>query len=1233
MEDADVSDLSDALRSYELPVSPCLSPTGSDGHMSVWLEESGGEHLVRIDSATPLSPVRSPRDHSPPASAGAVTVAPEASTGSLDFPLELCGSSDCVSENALTAIPSTSGAMSTAITTTTSAAIVPFQKLQMDTNLHQTTLPPRGASSPVARGGSVTFSSPLKGFDGEEHSMTQGFMDALRLGDLRPQEPQLSVRLRGSRVELASASEDEGVDFLGPAENIKKLFKLPYSQSRVSLAVHRVGGTLVVDGEINENDMPIGFEDSAKESDPKKLEQAAEEKSQQLLYEKFIFQSAVAGSLPNAEMNESALPVDDRERQVQPRSTPSTKHKSRKSAKKNKKLGSVPTASAFSTGAPGQQNVPGETTWGAKKTTESSHEPDRTYTSPSVELPAFQRVLKWKFHDLKMILGSEVLLFSNAEHPAVSLRLHDVDKELSLCTVLDYYLDNVIANIPELAICMHSKGFVRGYKLVDTRQIPYISGNSQPLFDIHEVSMNASMLLKFLKENCTRANGTYWLHRKEGETSLRLYDVNVLSQGKQLKWKYMMAMLCYRFATRASRMMYSLTAETPSLQRQLQHRQRDLLRTCMTLLKEIAAAGGSSHNSICSSVSEQLADSYLRECSESVTTSSSSTASRQDTIDALKQARSCLEESIESFRKCMATSDDRAALPNDQDSDNGHVSTDSTTIEDLDEDSGGVDDFMAEELARLELKCSSVSIHLSHVHLAEGNWSSALHHLTDACALLELPRSGDFQRPASLMDACNNALGADIINQLLDKLDFDGIARQSAADSLDKILPSGICSSVEELRSSILELLGDAANKCTHSAATRGLKYVYDAVTGEGEISLATLREMLETVFGDEDESRVGKETDGDGAVLLQLAFCSYVRALTPPVDSERFFRLMKKLGNACNELGKYYLSREPNHSTAFSWFERGCRVFKDIEDGVNVALLYANLAHLHKILAQGQDEDTQFSHYSSAVQRCEDAIALLKQNRVEDELHRKVEGELALTYLVWGVSASGRALGSRNGGERKKLESEVLKLFGKALALYTEISDAKQVASTHYQIASFHARTIARDVVESQTKKSGSSDKGSLKSRMEISRRHYDKALDFFAKKEVGRTFILIHQDLADMYALGGRFEDVEHALLLLLNTYEALRNLERTVQAREMKTLGIDVIAKLQATLPVLIRLATGGTKHSGSVVKHRAPHLGTKDMIDVYKRMYREVIYFDSTSSSVADMLQALRSMYLL
>ena len=41
---------------------------------------------------------------------------------------------------------------------------------------------------------------------------------------------------------------------------------------------------------------------------------------------------------------------------------------------------------------------------------------------------------------------------------------------------------------------------------------------------------------------------------------------------------------------------------------------------------------------------------------------------------------------------------------------------------------------------------------------------------------------------------------------------------------------------------------------------------------------------------------------------------------------------MMKKLGNASNELGKYFLAVECDYKEAFRWFERGCKIFGDIE-------------------------------------------------------------------------------------------------------------------------------------------------------------------------------------------------------------------------------------------------------------------------------------------------------------
>ncbi|KAI9895164.1 hypothetical protein PsorP6_018832 [Peronosclerospora sorghi] len=57
----------------------------------------------------------------------------------------------------------------------------------------------------------------------------------------------------------------------------------------------------------------------------------------------------------------------------------------------------------------------------------------------------------------------------------------------------------------------------------------------------------------------------------------------------------------------------------------------------------------------------------------------------------------------------------------------------------------------------------------------------------------------------------------------------------------------------------------------------------------------------------------------------------------------------------------------------------------------------------------------------------------------------------------------------------------------------------------------------------------------------MEIARRYYEKALKYFGTVEVGKTFVLIYRELADLHLLGGHFERIEHELLILLGTYEA--------------------------------------------------------------------------------------------
>ncbi|KDO17007.1 hypothetical protein SPRG_17556 [Saprolegnia parasitica CBS 223.65] len=303
----------------------------------------------------------------------------------------------------------------------------------------------------------------------------------------------------------------------------------------------------------------------------------------------------------------------------------------------------------------------------------------------------------------------------------------------------------------------------------------------------------------------------------------------------------------------------------------------------------------------------------------------------------------------------------------------------------------------------------------------------------------------------------------------------------------------------------------------------------------------------------------------------------------------------MKKLGNAANERGKSFLARK-DLQQAYLWFEGGSLLFEAIEDGANAALLCANLANLHKILADA--DGRQDEHYAKAIGLCTKAHALLKSSRA-NEVHAKVTGELALTYLVWAVRLS------LNAPVHSDVEANIAAKFNKALHLYLEINDARQVASTHYQMASFYSRQLV-----------GKLD-ATTRTKMELARRHYEKALLYFGVVDVGKTFVIIHQELAALYAASDKAEDIEHALLVLLNTYEAYSKSHR-LSLDDRTTLATVAPSILEGVQNYLLRLV-------------RAPcaSKSVKARSSVFKQMYKEAIC--NRDAPLAQVLCTLRTLY--
>lgn len=94
--------------------------------------------------------------------------------------------------------------------------------------------------------------------------------------------------------------------------------------------------------------------------------------------------------------------------------------------------------------------------------------------------------------------------------------MSNVDENISRLTAIDYWLDNLMCNVPEVNICHHINGIVQKYELVKTQDLPDLANNS--VFSIDTISNIAQNVVAFLKSNATEVGHTYWLFK--GKTLL-----------------------------------------------------------------------------------------------------------------------------------------------------------------------------------------------------------------------------------------------------------------------------------------------------------------------------------------------------------------------------------------------------------------------------------------------------------------------------------------------------------------------------------------------------------------------------------------------------------------------------------------------------------------------------------------------------------------------------------------
>jgi len=147
--------------------------------------------------------------------------------------------------------------------------------------------------------------------------------------------------------------------------------------------------------------------------------------------------------------------------------------------------------------------------------------------SPNFKSEKFERNLLWNFEDMRMLIGSNMPIFGDSEHPCVSLRLRDMNKPINVLTGMDYWLDNLMCQVPEVAMCYHIDGIVQKYELIKTEDLPSLDGSQFSPKIVRNIAQN---ILSFLKSNVAKEGHTYWLFKGKDDDIVKLYDLTSICQ-------------------------------------------------------------------------------------------------------------------------------------------------------------------------------------------------------------------------------------------------------------------------------------------------------------------------------------------------------------------------------------------------------------------------------------------------------------------------------------------------------------------------------------------------------------------------------------------------------------------------------------------------------------------------------------------------------------------------------
>ncbi|XP_058044368.1 erythroid differentiation-related factor 1 isoform X4 [Ahaetulla prasina] len=874
------------------------------------------------------------------------------------------------------------------------------------------------------------------------------------------------------------------VDVVSDSENIKKLLKIPYSKSHVSMAVHRIGRTLLLDDldiqELFMRSSQTGDWTWLKEFYQRLIDQKwqRKKKSKEHWYHKAILSKFLYYSING---DEAAQPVPGSKEQNQEETTedetddpsrvswpaPFEMPSSLSEDASASNQGSVPLESSYVVGhvasAPKEQNLTtlfsdGESSQGLKND--------------------FVRNILWTFEDIHMLVGSNMPIFGGGRYPAVSLRLRDNNKPINVLTGIDYWLDNLICNVPELVMCFHVNGIVQKYEMIKTEDIPNLENSNFSTKVIKDIAQN---ILSFLKSNCTKEGHTYWLFKASGSDIVKLYDLTTLCEETEDKYQnpftMPVAILLYKVACN---MMLKKTQN-----RKYYGTIRTLLLNCVKLLDK------GRHPQIIASANYMLSELFQ--------------------LDEPKK-----EESSEfplNGNSDESYSEEEEEMPDSDE--NGLYSTSS----DFPDDSKAV--AIIKSVGELSVPEKYKSTHQIRPSCA----FPVCHDTEERCRLvlsyvLEGLKSVDSSiKKESDLPAADPSIpiplkyedeSSTVGSECLEKQMALFLGKMGSFQEVKHSSQSGMIPGTWQYKMKLqLILKSSKAYYVLSDAAVslqkygRALRYIrlalqcYDAycclfMNMLSEVLLFLCQSL--TLCGD-IQLMLAQNANNRAAYLEEYNFQT-------KEDQEILHSLHRE--SSCQESKMVSTAEQQLWKKSFSFFEKGIQNFESIDDSTNAALLLCNMGRLMRICAHahcavGGDFKREFSpeealYYNKAVDYYLKALRSLNKREVHPAVWDSVNWELSTTYFTMATLLQDYAPLSRKAQEQ--IEKEVSESMMKSLKYCdVELMTTRQplcqyrAATIHHRLASMYHSCLRNQV----------GDEHQRKQHRILVDLHYGKAVKFF--------------------------------------------------------------------------------------------------------------------------------------